>query len=191
MLLRTHTTAVSCNQKAENLLCAGAWASSVPANLSPTRLAHESDFLNLELGRSFLKAFAMTKPLVAICGATGVQGGSVINALLESGEYRLRGVTRKVTSDKAKALQAKGVEMVQANLVNKDDLKGAFENADIVYGVTNFWDPEVLKNPSLEAEQGKNIADVAKESKVQWLIWNSAPSCLKGSGGKTHSSQTF
>lgn len=126
----------------------------------------------------------MTKPLVAICGATGVQGGSVVDALLETGEYRLRGLTRNTSSDKAKALQAKGVEMVQADLANKDDLRKAFENADVVYGVTNFWDPEVLKNPSLEAEQGKNIADAANESKVKWLLWSSAPSCSKGSGGK-------
>ncbi|KAG2172738.1 hypothetical protein INT43_000085 [Umbelopsis isabellina] len=126
----------------------------------------------------------MSKPLVAICGATGVQGGSVLQALLETGDYRLRGLTRNVSSDKAKALQEKGVEMVQADLANKDDLKRAFEGADIVYGVTNFWDPEILKNPSLEAEQGKNIADAAKENKVQWLIWSSAPSCSKGSGGK-------
>ena len=33
-------------------------------------------------------------PLVAVVGATGIQGGSVINALIESDKpYRLRGLT--------------------------------------------------------------------------------------------------
>jgi nucleoside-diphosphate-sugar epimerase len=93
-------------------------------------------------------------------------------------------LTRNVSSDKAKALQAKGVEMVQADLNNKDELKRAFEHADVVFGITNFWDPEVLKNPSLEAKQGKNLADAAKENHVKWMLWSSLPNCAKGSGGK-------
>jgi uncharacterized protein YbjT (DUF2867 family) len=140
--------------------------------------------LGVEQNETLLK---MSKPLIAICGATGIQGGSVVDALLETGEYRIRGLTRNVSSNKAKELQAKGVDMVQADLNNKDDLKRAFQNTDIVYGVTNFWDPEILKNPSLEAEQGKNLADAAKENQVKWLLWSSAPNCTKESSGKiTH-----
>lgn len=74
--------------------------------------------------------------------------------------------------------------MVQADLNDKDSLKRAFENADIVFGVTNFWDPEVLKNTGLEAKQGKNLADAAKESQVKWILWSSLSNCTKESGGK-------
>jgi hypothetical protein len=56
-------------------------------------------------------------------------------ALLESPkEYRLRGFTRDVSKDKAKALTSKGVEMVAADISNIDhSVKKAFEGANIAY----------------------------------------------------------
>ncbi|CAO3657696.1 unnamed protein product [Umbelopsis ramanniana] len=127
----------------------------------------------------------MSKPLVAICGSTGAQGGSVVKALLQTGAYRIRGLTRNVNSDKAKALTAEGVEMVQANLSDKEEVKRALENTDIVYGVTNFWDPEIVgKDITLEVKQGKILADAAKENKVSWLLWSSLPNVTKQSNGK-------
>ncbi|KAJ2957881.1 hypothetical protein NQZ79_g6506 [Umbelopsis isabellina] len=131
----------------------------------------------------------MSKPLVAICGATGWICGRFFIGIWRISYQRCTQIdaarlTRNVSSEKSKALEAKGVEMAQADLNDKDSLKRAFENADIVYGVTNFWDPEVLKNPSLEAKQGKALADAAKESHVKWVLWSSLPNCTKESGGK-------
>jgi uncharacterized protein YbjT (DUF2867 family) len=65
--------------------------------------------------------------LVVVVGATGQQGGSVINSLLKDGTFQIRGITRNVNSEKAKALYAKGVEMVVADLDNKDSLMKAFQ----------------------------------------------------------------
>ncbi|GAB5593827.1 hypothetical protein Unana1_08727 [Umbelopsis nana] len=97
-----------------------------------------------------------------------VQGGSVVHALLQTGAYRIRGLTRNVASAKAKALAAEGVEMVQADISNKEDVKRALKNADIVYAVTNFWDPEIVgKDHTLEVKQGKILADAAKENQVK------------------------
>ena len=39
-----------------------------------------------------------------------------------------------------------------------------------MYAVTNFWEK---MNAELEIQQGKNIADVAKEVGVQHYIWSS------------------
>ena len=56
------------------------------------------------------------KKVLVVFGATGNQGGSIINAFLNdskaSAEYSLRGITRDTTSSKAKALQEKGVDTV-------------------------------------------------------------------------------
>ena len=58
--------------------------------------------------------------LLTVFGATGLQGGSVVNYVLQSSElskiYRLRGITRDVTRPAAVALKDKGVEIVKVNL---------------------------------------------------------------------------
>ena len=46
--------------------------------------------------------------LITVFGATGTQGGSVVRALLKDSGFKVRGVTRNVGSDKAKALTAEG-----------------------------------------------------------------------------------
>jgi uncharacterized protein YbjT (DUF2867 family) len=38
------------------------------------------------------------KPLIVVVGATGRQGGSVINALINSGKWTIRGITRNILS---------------------------------------------------------------------------------------------
>jgi nucleoside-diphosphate-sugar epimerase len=56
------------------------------------------------------------KKVIAVFGATGNQGGSVINALLQDAEickhYRFRGVTRDTRKPASQELAAQGVEMV-------------------------------------------------------------------------------
>ena len=49
---------------------------------------------------------------IAVMGATGAQGGAVVNALLKDGEFSIRAVTRDPESEKAKALLGKGVKEV-------------------------------------------------------------------------------
>lgn len=44
------------------------------------------------------------------------QGGGVVDALLKSGNVTIRALTRDPASDKAKALSARGVQVVQADL---------------------------------------------------------------------------
>jgi len=125
-----------------------------------------------------------SKPLVTIVGATGNQGLSVAKSLLATGKYRIRGTTRNVDSATSKSLIVQGAEMVQVNLNNRDDIKRAFEGAKIVFAVTNFWDPEIAGgDPTIEVRQGKLIADVAKETGVEWLLWSSLPNTNTGSNG--------
>lgn len=54
--------------------------------------------------------------ILTVFGATGNQGGSVINAVLAdpalSKEFKIRGITRDKSKPAAKALADRGVEMV-------------------------------------------------------------------------------
>eukprot|EP00027_Filamoeba_sp_ATCC50430_P019006 CAMPEP_0168567258 /NCGR_PEP_ID=MMETSP0413-20121227/14904_1 /TAXON_ID=136452 /ORGANISM="Filamoeba nolandi, Strain NC-AS-23-1" /LENGTH=295 /DNA_ID=CAMNT_0008599427 /DNA_START=46 /DNA_END=933 /DNA_ORIENTATION=- len=125
----------------------------------------------------------MSQHLVVVLGATGAQGGSVVEALLSEGKYKIRAVTRNPESDKAKQLSSKGVEVVAGDLFHTDSLNKAFQGAWAVFAVTNFWDPAQMGK---EFELGKGIADVAKETKVEYLIWSSLPNADEISKGKYH-----
>ena len=58
--------------------------------------------------------------LLTVFGATGLQGGSVVDHVLQNPElskiYRLRGITRDVSKPAAIELKKKGVEVVKVNI---------------------------------------------------------------------------
>lgn len=110
------------------------------------------------------------KKIIAVIGATGAQGGSVINAILndDSNNFSARAITRDSTKPNAQKLKERGCEVVEADLSNKDSLQKAFGGAYGVFGVTDFW---ATMNPDIEISQGKNIADAAKVSLFPFLFY--------------------
>lgn len=79
--------------------------------------------------------------IITVFGATGNQGGSVIasiqgNSKLSS-EYKIRGVTRDPSKPSGQALAGKGVELVKADLSDKESVKKAIEGSYAVFAVTN------------------------------------------------------
>lgn len=46
------------------------------------------------------------KKVIAVVGATGAQGGSVVKFLLKDGKYHVRGLTRKADSPAAQGAHA-------------------------------------------------------------------------------------
>ncbi|KAJ7045217.1 NAD(P)-binding protein [Mycena alexandri] len=127
---------------------------------------------------------AVSAPLIAVVGATGQQGGSVIKALAESNkQYRIRAFTRDVTKAAAEALKAQGVDVVAVNLVveNKDAVYRAFSGADFAFLVTNFWE---FMDKEKEAAQGKLLIDAANAASVKGIIWSGLVSCETISRGK-------
>lgn len=145
---------------------------------APTELASkEKKAVDTELSSSVSqKKKIMTKKLVVVMGATGAQGGSLVQALLKDGSYAVRAVSRDPTSEASKKLAAQGVEVVKAHANNKDELVDAFKGAYAVFAVTNFWDKEILMNDhSLEEKQGKIIVDAVAETKPQHFLYSSLP----------------
>ncbi|KAJ7628666.1 NAD(P)-binding protein [Roridomyces roridus] len=127
---------------------------------------------------------AASAPLVAVVGATGIQGGSVIKALEESDKaYRIRGFTRDASKPAAQALASRGVEVVSVSLVvgNKDEVYKAFEGANMVFLVTNFWEHMDAERETAEAKQ---LFDAAKANGAERIVWSGLVSFDKISGGK-------
>ena len=127
--------------------------------------------------------------LVTVLGATGAQGGSVIQALLNTEGYKLRAITRSVKSEKAQALAAQGVEVVEADVNDLLSLKAAFAGSYAIYAVTNFFEafPSVGKDRAIEIEvqMGINIADAAAATlELQHFVWSTLPNSKRNTGGK-------
>ena len=131
----------------------------------------------------------MGQKIVSVVGATGIQGGSVIDALLKEGDYSIRGITRNPGSENAKSLAGRGVEIVKADLNDLASLKTAFQGSFAIYAVTDFFEPFGQHGPQkaieIESQQGINIAKAAAStSTLEHYIWSTLPNGMKISGGK-------
>ncbi len=111
------------------------------------------------------------KKIIAVVGATGSQGGGLVNAILNdpNGGFAVRAITRDTGKDKAKTIAARGGEVVSADLDDVESLKKAFAGAYGVYAVTNFWEHF---SGEKEKAQAKNVAEAAKAAGVQHVIWS-------------------
>ncbi|KAM0713958.1 hypothetical protein Q7P37_010921 [Cladosporium fusiforme] len=130
----------------------------------------------------------MTK-LIVVCGATGGLGGSVARHMLKEG-WKVRGITRNNTSAGAKALIEAGAELAAADYNDVASLEKAFQGANAVFGVTNFFE-YMLDNGAQaaadkETHQLLNIATAAsKISTLEHLVLHTLPSGEK-LGGKAY-----
>ncbi|KAJ7232451.1 hypothetical protein B0H12DRAFT_192213 [Mycena haematopus] len=130
---------------------------------------------------------ATSAPLVAVVGATGTQGGSVVRALADSPKpYRVRGFTRDAAKPAALELAKLGVEVVVVSLVveNRDEVFKAFAGADFAFLVTNFWEHLSVER---ETAEGRLLIDASKAAAVSGIIWSGLPSITTLSNNKyTH-----
>ena len=111
------------------------------------------------------------RKIIAVTGATGAQGGGLVRAIVadQSGEWGVRAITRKLDSDKAKALKAAGVEVVAADLDDVESLTRAFSGAYGAFCVTNYWEHFSVDK---EMQQAKNLATAAKRAGIKHAIWS-------------------
>jgi uncharacterized protein YbjT (DUF2867 family) len=113
----------------------------------------------------------MSKKIIVVFGATGAQGGGLVNAILNDpdSEFAVRAVTRDASSDKAKALAARGAEIVEADIDDKASIKKSLEGAYGAFFVTFFW---AHFSAEKELDQARNMAEAAKETNLQHVIWS-------------------
>jgi uncharacterized protein YbjT (DUF2867 family) len=109
--------------------------------------------------------------IIAVVGATGAQGGGLVQAILTDpdGGFRVRALTRSPEGEKGAALASRGAEVVHADLDDVDSLRAAFRGADAAFCVTNFWEHF---SPEKELSQAANLARAAKEEGVRHVVWS-------------------
>jgi hypothetical protein len=112
--------------------------------------------------------------LIAVIGATGKQGGSVVRALQASTQFKVRALTRN--PDKHPELAD---EVVKADLNLPETLKAAFEGAHGVFLVTNFWE-----QGTDELKEATAAVRAAKDAGVKHFVWSTLPDVEAISGGK-------
>jgi uncharacterized protein YbjT (DUF2867 family) len=115
--------------------------------------------------------------IVLITGATGQQGGAVLRELAGKG-FTLRAMTRKPESEAARALEQFGAVIVKGDLDDPASLAKALDGAWGVFAVQNTWEAGVEK----EEEQGKRIAQIAREKGVQHFVYSSVGSAHRKTG---------
>ncbi len=113
----------------------------------------------------------MEKKIIAVVGATGAQGGGLARSILADAdsEFGVRAITRNPQSEAARALAARGAEVVEADLDEPASVERAFAGAYGAYCVTNFWEHFSAEK---EVAQGETMASAAKAAGVRHAVWS-------------------
>ncbi len=111
----------------------------------------------------------MADSFVVVCGATGNQGGAVVDALLNRGKFKVRALVRN--PQKAAPLAARGVELVTGDLVDTGSLVRAFTGAAGVFGLTQPWSAD-YRTADVEAElrQGRSLIEASAKAQVKLVL---------------------
>ena len=124
-----------------------------------------------------------SKPLITVVGASSKQGRSVAEALLDSGRYRVRALTRRRDSQPAQILAQKGAEVVVAplELGMEAELTAAMSGS---YGAF-LMTPPIVKVPpeELELTLGMELANAAVAAGVEHVVFSGLENVEARTGG--------
>jgi uncharacterized protein YbjT (DUF2867 family) len=122
------------------------------------------------------------KNTILVIGATGNQGGAVLQALLKT-DFALRAFVRthapnQPQNPKIHKLKEQGIEIMEGDLDDFDSLTHAMNGCYGVFSVINFQDGGVAK----EEARGKRVADAAQKAGVEHFVYSSVGGADRSSG---------
>ncbi|KAK7900023.1 hypothetical protein LTR67_003769 [Exophiala xenobiotica] len=132
---------------------------------------------------------AMSKVL-AIFGATGQQGGSIVDFVLNdphlSQEYTIRAITRDPSSPSAQSLKVKkeNIQVVRGDVTDPSSLTTALKDAHTIFALTAPSFSSGPESRSQEFATGKNIADAAVANGASYIILSTLPNVTALSNNK-------
>lgn len=133
-------------------------------------------------------------PVLAVFGATGTQGRSVVSALQSSHSpvYRIRGLTSNKSSDAARELSRTDVEVVEVDIGSEASIRAALEGAEAVFANTAFPPDVFVSQGAAAAEESESKTAVrmahalAHVTTLKHLVWSTLPDGGKRTDGKLH-----
>ncbi|WP_433200727.1 NmrA family NAD(P)-binding protein [Dactylosporangium sp. CS-047395] len=116
---------------------------------------------------------------IVVFGATGQQGGAVVDGLLSRGA-RVRALVRTPESDRAQALAARGVELAAFRIDEPAAQVAALDGA----GAFSFMTPDSGSPEEIEDEVrlGAALVDAAVAARVPHVVFNSVSGAERDSG---------
>jgi uncharacterized protein YbjT (DUF2867 family) len=118
-----------------------------------------------------------TGKTILVTGATGHQGGAVVDSLLKGG-WTVRALTRGRNREAADSLIEKGAKVVIGDINDRISLDKAVNGVYGVFAVTAFAED----GPAFELQRGKNLAVSAKIHGVEHFIFSSVASADRNTG---------
>jgi uncharacterized protein YbjT (DUF2867 family) len=120
---------------------------------------------------------------VLVIGATGQQGGATARHLLERGRT-VRALVRDPASPAAVALGRAGADLVVGDLDDPTSLRAAMEGAHGVFLVLTMMVGPRISPEGVVAEQrrGEAVADLARHSGIEHLVYSSLNGASARSG---------
>jgi uncharacterized protein YbjT (DUF2867 family) len=115
---------------------------------------------------------------IAVLGATGQQGGSVVDALLAQGQA-VRALVRDPGSSRARALEERGLEVVAADQEDGEALRPALTGVGALFLMTTF---EGADSTEGEVRRGLNVAEAAARVGVPHVVYSSVGGAERATG---------
>jgi len=116
---------------------------------------------------------------ILVTGATGQQGGALARLLLKK-KHEVYALIRstKLESPKAQNLRNQGAKLVEADLDKPESLEQATNGIDSVF-LMGTW---VEVGTEGEIRRGKMMVDIAKEKKIEHIVYSSVVNADKNTG---------
>lgn len=111
----------------------------------------------------------MSKQPILVAGATGTQGGAVVDALIEAG-MKVRSLVRDPHSAAARALTDRGVDLVRGDF---DDAGSLAEAMRDVTGVFSVQVPPIPGDLDSELRTGHLLIEAARNAAVETFVHTS------------------
>lgn len=106
---------------------------------------------------------------ILVTGATGMQGGATVTALLNTG-FKVRALVRDPQSASSQALAARGVELARGDFDDTASLDAAMQGVDGVFSMQMTPQPNDVES---EVRTGRNLVEAARRAGVDTFVHSS------------------